>query len=287
MKNNRKCSIVPVLAAVVLLLLGGCGKDEVSYSVDEEAQAVSESAADSQGEGEGSESETISGSAHGGAGQNTDSAEKDQAEDSVDAGTSGASGVSGQSSGSVDSGQSPSAGEGSPPSSGSGALDVSGDGAAAAVIQVYVCGAVVSPGVYTLPEGSRVYEAVAMAGGLLETAEPRALNQARLLSDGEQITVLTVEEAESGEGLLPEGSEGASDGGASFGETADSSGGKVNLNTADEAGLMTIPGIGESRAKAIIAYREKNGKFQSIEEIMEIDGIKEKMFEKIKDSITV
>lgn len=244
MKNNRKCSIVPMLAAAVLLLLGGCGKDEVSYSVDEEAQTVSESAA-------------------------------------------GASGVSGQSSGSVDSGQSPSAGEGSPPSSGSGALDASGNGAAAAVIQVYVCGAVVSPGVYTLPEGSRVYEAVAMAGGLLETAEPRALNQARLLSDGEQITVLTVEEAESGEGFLPEGSEGASDGGTSFGEPADSSGGKVNLNTADEAGLMTIPGIGESRAKAIIAYREKNGKFQSIEEIMEIDGIKEKMFEKIKDSITV
>ena len=54
-------------------------------------------------------------------------------------------------------------------------------------------------GVYTLPEGSRVYEVVAMAGGLLETAEPRALNQARLLSDGEQITVLTVEEVQSGE----------------------------------------------------------------------------------------
>ena len=66
-----------------------------------------------------------------------------------------------------------------------------------------------------------------------------------------------------------------------------SDGGKVNINTADEAGLMTIPGIGESRAKAIIAYREENGKFESIEDIMKIDGIKEKMFDKIKDSITV
>lgn len=251
MKNNRKFSVFPVLAAAVFLLLGGCRKDAVSYSVDEEAQAVSESAADSLGEGEDSESEEGLGSANGGADQDADPAKNDPLENSANTADNGQSGVS-------------------------------GNGAAAAVIQVYVCGAVVSPGVYTLPEGSRVYEAVAMAGGLLETAEPRALNQARLLSDGEQITVLTVEEAESGTGLPPDASQGASSG-----EPADSSGGKVNLNTADEAGLMTIPGIGESRAKAIIAYREKNGKFQSIEEIMEIDGIKEKMFEKIKDSITV
>ena len=149
---------------------------------------------------------------------------------------------------------------------------------------MYVCGAVVCPGVYTLPEGSRVYEAVAMAGGLLETAEPRALNQARLLSDGEQITVLTVEEVQSGEIPVQENPDGNSgEGGASSG----SAGEKVNLNTADEAELMTLSGIGESRAKAIIAYREENGNFQSIEEIMKIDGIKEKMFEKIKDFITV
>ena len=158
------------------------------------------------------------------------------------------------------------------------------DGSEPAQIQVYICGAVVCPGVYTLPEGSRVYEAVAMAGGLLETAEPRALNQARLLSDGEQITVLTVEEVQGGEIPVQESPGGDSgEGGASSG----SAGEKVNLNTADEAELMTLSGIGESRAKAIIAYREENGKFQSIEEIMKIDGIKEKMFEKIKDSITV
>ena len=158
------------------------------------------------------------------------------------------------------------------------------DGSEPAQIQVYICGAVVCPGVYTLPEGSRVYEAVAMAGGLLETADPRALNQARLLSDGEQVTVLTVEEVQSGESPVQESPGGDSgEGGALSG----SAGEKVNLNTADEAELMTLSGIGESRAKAIIAYREENGKFQSIEEIMKIDGIKEKMFEKIKDSITV
>ena len=123
----------------------------------------------------------------------------------------------------------------------------------AVLIQVYVCGAVASPGVYTLPEGSRVYEAVEMA---------------EEVQNGE-----TVEQSSAGEDLS--GVSGASDGG------------KVNINTADEAGLMTIPGIGESRAKAIIAYREENGKFESIEDIMKIDGIKEKMFDKIKDSITV
>ena len=148
-------------------------------------------------------------------------------------------------------------------------------------IQVYVCGAVANPGVYTLSQGSRVYEAVAMAGGLLETADEKALNQARELTDGEQVTVLTVEEIKSG------AMAGQDPGTVQQGSSSDGSGGKENLNTADESMLMTIPGIGESRAAAIIAYREKNGRFETIEEIMEIEGIKEKMFEKIRDSITV
>lgn len=156
-------------------------------------------------------------------------------------------------------------------------------GPLAAEIQVYVCGAVASPGVYALPEGSRVYEAVELAGGFLESADPKALNQARLLSDGEQITVLTVEEVQDGK-TANQGNGGVS---GQNGSADDSEGGKVNINTADEDELMTISGIGESRAKAIIAYREENGKFASIEDIMKIDGIKEKMFEKIRDSITV
>lgn len=153
-----------------------------------------------------------------------------------------------------------------------------------AEIQVYVCGAVASPGVYVLPEGSRVYEAVEMAGGLLESADPKALNQARPLADGEQITVLTVEEVQNGE-TAEQGAGGSVSVGD--GTSAGSGDGKVNINTADEDELMTLSGIGESRAKAIIAYREENGKFESIEDIMKIDGIKEKMFEKIRDSITV
>lgn len=147
-------------------------------------------------------------------------------------------------------------------------------------IQVYVCGAVREPGVYKLPAGSRVHEAVAMAGGLLDTADRKALNQARLLTDGEQVTVLTVDEVKNG--WTGETTEAPGQNGM-----AETSRQKVNINTADENTLMTIPGIGESRARAIIAYREENGKFESVEDIMKIDGIKEKMFEKIRDSITV
>ena len=166
----------------------------------------------------------------------------------------------------------------------SGQEEGSEGGSRPAQIQVYVCGAVVCPGVYTLPEGSRVYEAVAMAGGLLETAEPRALNQPGCCQTESRLPYSPSKEVQSGEIPVQENPDGNSgEGGASSG----SAGEKVNLNTADEAELMTLSGIGESRAKAIIAYREENGNFQSIEEIMKIDGIKEKMFEKIKDFITV
>ena len=144
-------------------------------------------------------------------------------------------------------------------------------------IWVYVCGAVHHPGVYELPEGSRVFEALAAAGGLTEDAEERSLNQASLLSDGEQITVYTREEIE-GQGGIP---------GPAAAEAAGASSGKVNLNTAGKEELMTLSGIGESRAGAIIRYREQNGPFTSIEEIMQIDGIKEKSFEKIKEHIEV
>ena len=136
---------------------------------------------------------------------------------------------------------------------------------------VYVCGAVQKPGVYELPAGSRVYEALEAAGGLTEEADEKSLNQAELLRDGSQITVYTKEEASS----LP----------APAGETAGS--GKVNLNTAGKELLTTLPGIGDAKADAILQYREENGGFSSIEEIMQIEGIKEKVFEKIRDLIEV
>ena len=143
-------------------------------------------------------------------------------------------------------------------------------------VQVYICGAVASPGVYTLPGGSRVVQAVEAAGGFLPDAEEKILNLARKIEDGEQITE-EAENMESTETLQQ-----------NTGGTEQASGsGKVNLNTAGKEELMTLSGIGESRADAIIAYREANGPFGSVEEIMNIEGIKEKMFEKIRGSIEV
>lgn len=136
------------------------------------------------------------------------------------------------------------------------------------------------PGVYTLPGGSRVVQAVEAAGGFLPDAEEKILNLARKIEDGEQITVWTREEAENMEITeTPQQNTGGT-------EQASGSG-KVNLNTAGKEELMTLSGIGESRADAIIAYREANGPFGSVEEIMNIEGIKEKMFEKIRGSIEV
>ena len=137
-------------------------------------------------------------------------------------------------------------------------------------LTVYVCGAVQQPGVYELAEGSRVYEALALAGGATDEASPTAVNQAQLLTDGEMIEILTVDEAMEREAAQ---------------ETA--SDGRVNINTADAGELQTLPGIGEAKADSIIAYREKNGAFAAIEDIKNIEGIKDGVFAKLEDHIKV
>lgn len=137
---------------------------------------------------------------------------------------------------------------------------------------VHVCGAVVSPGVYELPAGSRIFDALNLAGGITEDGVPTALNFAEQIHDGEQILVPTWEEYHA---LWTSGG------------NEETSGGLVNINTATKEELMTLNGIGESRAQAIIAYREERGPFLSIEELMQVSGIKEASFEKIRDYITV
>ena len=137
-------------------------------------------------------------------------------------------------------------------------------------IFVHVCGEVVHPGVYELKAGSRVYEAVKAAGGMSENAAQNFLNQAEILEDGQQIYVPSEEEI--------------SDTDSENGRTDDC---KVNLNQASKEQLMTLPGVGEAKADAIIRYRSEKGDFRSIEEIMEIEGIKEGVFKKIEDWITV
>nr|WP_242827380.1 helix-hairpin-helix domain-containing protein [Enterocloster clostridioformis] len=151
-----------------------------------------------------------------------------------------------------------------------------------------------TPGVYGLPAGSRVYEAIEAAGGFSEAAVPDYLNLAQVLEDGMKIQVPDREQAEEwkARGLTQSGiSAGAVSAGVQTpGGTGTGEGGAkamVNLNTASKEELMTLRGIGESRAEDIIHYREAFGGFRSIEDIMNVSGIKNAAFEKIKDSITV
>ena len=147
-------------------------------------------------------------------------------------------------------------------------------------IYVYICGEVINPGVYELSGDSRIYEAVDAAGGFTENAARECVNLASKVSDGMQITIYNREEAASLQ------ADSASVGG-NAGKSGTSGSGLVNLNTATKEELMTLKGIGESKAEDIIRYREKRGGFKNIEDIMKISGIKENGFQKIKDSITV
>ena len=150
----------------------------------------------------------------------------------------------------------------------------------AETIFVDVCGAVISPGVYEINADSRVFQVIEAAGGFLPEAASSTVNQAQPVSDGQQIYVPTQEEAE--EGALPAAIQPADPGS----ETTDANG-VVNINTADAAALKSLSGIGDAKAQAILTYREEHGFFSSIEEIMQVPGIKESTFSAIKDKIAV
>lgn len=149
------------------------------------------------------------------------------------------------------------------------------------LLYVYVCGAVNQPGVYTFSEGSRVFDLFAAAGGLTEDAAMDYWNQAKPLADGEMFYVPTVEEAKDRQ---VSGFDTASQ---STDTNTDDKNGKINLNTASLEELMEIPGIGEAKAKAILAYREEHGGFSSIEEVKNIEGIKDGVFSKMKEYIVI
>lgn len=147
-------------------------------------------------------------------------------------------------------------------------------------IKVYVCGAVQRPDVYEISADSRIVDAVSAAGGFAIDAYPEAMNLAETVSDGSRIYVPTKEEVDALAVVY-------SDTGSGSGDTTSDSTGRVNINTATLEELTTLPGIGDTRARAIIDYREQNGAFGNIEDIMQVTGIKEKSFSKIKDSICV
>ena len=139
-------------------------------------------------------------------------------------------------------------------------------------LTVYVTGAVNQPGVVTVATGARVADAVNACGGLSPEADGEAINMAQAVKDGQQIRVPA------------KGATTAKTGGSA--SSADM-GGLVNINTADEKALDTLPGVGPATAQKIIEYRENEGAFQSPEDIMKVRGIGKAKYEKMKDKITI
>jgi competence protein ComEA len=183
--------------------------------------------------------------------------------------------------------------------SGSGGDD---DGAAASSsdggssrIYIHVTGQVAHPGLFRLAPGSRVVDAVGAAGGLTPQADAAAINLARALDDGEQLHVPAVGEAPAagaagagaGSGGAGAGSGSGSGPASGGGAAGGTSGVKVNLNTADQAALETLPRVGPALAQRILAWRQQNGRFASIEDLRDVSGIGEKTFEQLQPLVTV
>jgi competence protein ComEA len=139
----------------------------------------------------------------------------------------------------------------------------------APVIYVHVLGQVATPGLYELPDGARAVDAVAAAGGFTEKADAAGINLARFVSDGEQIVVPAIGEAAPG---------------AAPGLGAD---GRVNLTTADAAALDTLPGVGPATAAKILAWRDEHGRFESVDDLLDVGGIGDAKLDAIRDLVTV
>lgn len=156
-------------------------------------------------------------------------------------------------------------------------------------IFVHVCGEVMKPGVYCLKQGCRLYEAIELAGGFTIEADFNYLNQAEYLLDGMKIYIPSIDEVKDYDNMSNPITVSNKDSVNLIdkNDIKEENTGKININTADRAKLMTLPGIGSAKADAIIKYRQDNGGFEAIEDIMNITGIKEKMFSKIKSLICV
>lgn len=141
------------------------------------------------------------------------------------------------------------------------------------ILYIYVCGNVVNPGVYTCNSNARVCDLVEQAGGMTDEADICAVNQAQLVTDGMQIYIPAKGEIVNKN--------------VDLGQQTAQDNGKVNLNSATKQELMSLPGIGETKAQSIIEYREQNQKFTDINDLKSIPGIKEGVFNNIKDFITV
>ena len=134
-------------------------------------------------------------------------------------------------------------------------------------LYVHIVGEVLTPGMYQLPLGARLVDAVFAAGGLTELADNSSVNLARELSDGEQVVVSSVNQQSETLGT--------------------SSGGLISINRASDKELEELPGIGPALSARIIAWREANGGFKSIEDLLKVSGIGENLLSGIKDSVTL
>ncbi len=283
------CFLCIVLAGALMVCLhcSGCGKQEVilygeaadgaedpgyKQSTDDLSRADGTETAKRFGSEDSADREEIVGSTGNpdNAGGNEMTGNKDQSDNADKAGNTDAAGDK-------------------------GGADDKEEYAADSVIFVQICGAVEKPGVYAAPDGTRIYEFVEMAGGLSEDAAPDAVNQAQAAVDGDMVRIPTREqweEEKSGYGLIRgqqtgDGIAESTDGNGGSGSGNGTTGDKVNINTADEAALCTLPGIGEAKAAAIIEYRDAHGSFQSVQDICNVAGIGEKLYQKIRERITV
>lgn len=147
-----------------------------------------------------------------------------------------------------------------------------------AAIIVHVLGAVRTPGIVEVRPGDRVVDAIAAAGGTTDDADLGGVNLARVLADGEQLRVPRAGEVVAA--APPSGD-------AANGTTGSSAAGVVNINTADAAALETLPGVGPALAARIIAWRDENGPFRSVDELLAVSGIGERTLEGFGDQVTV
>ena len=177
------------------------------------------------------------------------------------------------------------------PSAGdSGALTAPSSDPASAPPTVYVCGKVVSPGVYELKQGARVSDALSAAGGFTEEADKSRINLAGFVYDGEMIYFPAGDEEIPPQAFNPEGPQAAGNHASSPGARTSPTGTQtpgplVNINTAGTAELTSLPGIGNTRAEAIIKYRDQNGPFKSPSDIKNVPGIGESLYSGIEELI--
>jgi competence protein ComEA len=170
------------------------------------------------------------------------------------------------------------AGAGEPARPGAGTIGTSTDVDTAPLL-VHVLGAVVRPGLVELSAGDRVVDAVAAAGGFTPDADPAAVNLARPVVDGEQLVVLAL-------GQVPPPAPPGASGGAS-GSGGPPADGLVHLNTADVAALDTLPRIGPALAQRIIDWREANGPFTSVDQLLDVAGIGDAVFSGLADLVAL